>query len=669
MKERKKRVVLTGGGTGGHVYPCLAILQILQKHHTISDVLYLGVKGRAEEKIVPRHGITLEFIKSAPVAGLSAAGKLKALAVITAGVRQVILKLLKFKPDLVVGTGGYTSAPVIFGAFLLKFFLRKKITIILEEQNLIPGMLNKVSSLLADAVLLNYKSSSYFVWSKHCIHVGYPVRDEYAAAPEKKSKLKKQLGVPEKDFLILVTGGSLGSRSINRLIASTIKSLSEISNIHIVHSMGMAETPDYHAMDDTRQILAAKMGSRFNPERFCAEKSDGNLFYQGFQYLHNISEWQGAADLIISRAGAGALAEITFMGKASIIIPKRGLPGDHQELNAIEIAEQDGCVLLFEFQDRETGIDSLDPQEFLTTLKYLINNPDRLRSLGKNSAALFYPDFSEKIFRSIENAMEKRKLDLLIHADPPRFVRLQLLFDNLIAHLDTLTKELTQADLEENLYYKFYNKKFIDFLASSNYLVKNKGIKLIGSLRKTEYYPYLVDHFPEFQGYLRRNILTCFRKAETCDPVFASAVKMGLHDSYYETRREAIALFIKFFEELDNVEEMSDRILKLMKKRFESFEVKMQAIQAAVLILDADEFFRVTKRFLRSRNVRLRQALLDAVRLGLKKNRFTDRARVAGFLKEMLISTSDFAPQFKIKRDYNRVIEKLQVSAGGRTND
>ncbi len=664
MTGEKLKVVLTGGGTGGHVYPSLAISNILEQKKMVQDILYLGARGKAEEKIVPRHNINISYVRTAPVAGLSPINKLRSLAIIAIGVIQAIKKLIAFKPQLIIGTGGYASAPIIFAAFILKPFLKLKI--ILEEQNLMPGLLNKAASLLADVVLLNYRESNYFVWSSRCIQVGYPVRKAYGQSSESKNQLKVKLGIPEHKKLVLVQGGSLGSRSINRALAGIIKHLSANDNIYIVHSIGLAENDSYHALQDTRNKMTGSLGNSFNPEKFEAYNQQGEIFYRGFQYIHNIFQWQKAADLIISRAGAGSLAEINALGKAALVVPKKGLPGDHQELNAISIAEKNACQVIFEKTDPDTKIDILDKKEFFSSITDLISNPQRLNELAKNSADNFHHSYVDDIFNAVQKTIKGEEHDYLLQIDPPQFVKLQFQFDNLIAYLDNLYNRNSPAEVEQNLYYRFYNHKIPEYLESTKYLIQNKGIKLVGTLKRYDYYPYLLENFCDYQGYLRRNILIGFKKADKFYPLFKEAVIKGLSDPYYETRREAISLFIRFHTHLKNEDQINNSILQMLPKKLESFEVISQAIKAAVLILPEIEFVKIASPFCQDRNLKLRQALLDAVKLGINHNRFSNSHNIFILLNRMLISTSEFLPKFKIKENFNQVINSLNQT--GETN-
>ena len=652
-KVRKIKLLLTGGGTGGHVIPCIAIYKIVKNHFTVKDSLYLGVKGRAEEVIVPKHNIKLEFIKSSPFAEKSGLEKVKSIFSIGIGVLQSMGKIIKFKPDLIIGAGGYVSAPVIVAGFLLKPFMKHKI--VLDEQNLVPGLLNKVASLFADTVFVNFKESSYFIWSNKCVYSGYPVRSEYLE-DYSKEEFKQRLGISPEKKLVLITGGSLGARTINRLIANSIERLSQFKDTILIHSIGLNTSRNYNAFEDTVNLLKK---SNFDIEVKNEEVRlycNGQLFYTGKRFLDNIFDYQKAADIIVSRAGAGAISEILALGKPAILIPKRGLPGDHQELNAIGIAEKGGCEVLFE--KRENGEDYIDQNEFIDILEGLLNNSKKLEQISYKAKSLFFTKGEDVIVDTIDKLLneEEEEINFITGVFEPQFVRFQRYFDNLVNYL----YKIPDKERGSNLYSRFYRIKIEEYIKSPNYMVVNKAIKLIGALRVEEKYPYLWDNFSNFKGFLRRNTLIAFKNSNRFFPQFEQIVEKGLEDSYFEVRREAISLFIRFFRELSANEKIKKKILKNLETRFESFEVVCESIKASSLILDEDNFIKMNKKFLTHKNVRIREALLDAVRIAIDSSSFSDIEKLQVFLKKMLITTSEFKPVYSVREKYFKTLKMLE---------
>ncbi len=594
----------------------------------------------------------MEYIKSAPFSGGSIKEKIKSLLTIFRGVLISLFKILKFKPHIIVATGGYVAAPVIIAGFLLKPFLKLKI--IVEEQNIVPGLLNKTASLLSDVVLVNCRETAYFIWSNRCVHAGYPVRKEYLEEYDKE-QIRKELKLPKDKFIILITGGSLGARTINRLIADSINELRKNKDIFIIHSLGLAEYDYYNAYEDTKKILKKNLKDFFDEDEFVAYTDKKNIFYRGYKFLYDIVNYQKAADLIISRGGAGGIAEITALSKPSIIIPKRGLPGDHQELNAISIAEKGGAEVVFEKYDFKSKTDYVEKNEFLKLLNSLISDKAKLNELSEGASKFYKKDSEKIIFDSIYNCVEENYIDFISEIIEPKFVKFQRQFDNLILYLDKLVKEKGK----DNLYYRFYNNKIEEYLKSENFLIVNRGIKLIGALRREDLYPWIEKNFTHFKGFLRRNSLIALRKSYNYYPYFKTLTEKGILDSYYEVRREAINLYLKFYKEMGTDEKIIKQINNILDSKTESFEVKSKAIIASVIFLKEENYYKRNEKYLSSRNIKLREALLESIEFGLKKGFLKDKKKVRTFVKKMLITTSEFKPEFKVREKYMRVIREV----------
>lgn len=648
-EPREYRVLLTGGGTGGHVYPALAIHRQLERHGMVSEALYLGVRGRAEETVVPRHGIPFVPIHAAPIAGTGAWGRLRAFATIGRGVAESLAALLRFRPRLVVATGGYVSAPVVVAAYLLKPLLRLRIVI--NEQNLVPGLLNKVASLLADVVLVSFRETSYFIWSNRCVFTGYPVREEYLRSVDAGDGGREALGVPADTFFVVVSGGSMGSRSINRGVARAIRELAAIPGLFILHSVGLANGREYDALGDTRAILTAELGDRFDPDTLTARTGDGRVFYRAVEYCHDFAAVQRAADLLVSRAGAGAIAEMTALGKAALLIPKRGLPGDHQELNAIGIAEQGGAEVLFESRDPASGLDQVDHRYLAAELAGLATDRPRRAALAATARSLAVPDTDEAIRAAVHAVMTRQDPGFVTETVEPSFVRFQRQFDALVLHLDTSPP---------GLYHRLYGIKVDEYLASTDESVVNKGIKLVGALKRADRYQLLADRFPHWRGYLRRNAIAAFCKAERYHPCFAPVARRSLADSYWEVRREGVTLIGAFAEHLRHDEGLAEAVVRLARRRWESFEVRSAAIRVAVRLVPEERFFELAARYVSARTIRLREAVMDGVRIGLTEGRITDRRRARRLLERVVVTTSEFSPAFRVRERYLAAVKALE---------
>ena len=648
----RMRVVLTGGGTGGHVYPALAIGRMLDRAGMVEELLYVGVAGRAEEAIVPRQRLRLETVASAPWAGGSPLARVRALLTLARGTLQSVIILARFRPHLVVATGGYASAPTVAAAFLLKPAL--KLRIVVEEQNLVPGVLNKVASLLADVVLVSFRESAYFIWSNRCVFTGYPVREAYLEANGDTMATRHHWGVPDDGFLVVVCGGSMGARSLNRSLVTALPDILAIPGVVVVHVIGMMRTPSYDALGDTIGRLSKVLGEAFDRDGLIGRDPSGRVAYHGLEYTHDFVELQRAADLIISRAGAGALAEVAALGKASLLVPKRKLPGDHQELNAIAIAEAGAAEVLFERPEPSTAVDQIDASDLAGAISELLGDPELRHGLASRAGALSQKDVEGRVVAAVRAVVDGGEFDLITEISEPPFVRYQRQFDILVDDLGRKT--------HSTLYHRLYEIKIEEFLASPNYLVVNRGIKLVGALRRSDLYPKLIQRFPSFKGFQKRNTLIALARAESFDCSFASLTLSGLNDPYWEVRTAAIRLYIRFASAINRLPlatTIHSAIKHRIHRRLEPFEVRAEAIRAAVRFMDHADFLTTVRPFLEARQVRLREAVLDAVEAGLDEGLLVEPDEVRRVLQRMLITTSQFRPEFAVRRRFVEVMRML----------
>ena len=657
--KQKIRLLLTGGGTGGHIYPVLAIREILSQELDISDVLYVGAKGRVEESIVPRFDMPHRFIDSAPVAGVNPLRLASGIGKVLAGTLQAAAILLRFRPHLVVASGGYVSAPVCMAMFLLRPLL--KAPLVIHEQNVVPGLMNKTASLFADVVLVSFPETPYFLWNNRCVYTGYPVPAAKVRTADRLAARSK-LGIPQNRMLMLAYGGSVGSRSINRLLASILpRHFAERKDLIVVHSTGLA-TGEYHAWHDTLDVLKASCAPTTSIEtgdQIAEVRMNGDgLIYRLHPYLHDIADWLAAADLVVCRAGAGALAEICSVGRAAILIPKRGLPGDHQEHNAIHLAEMQGCEVVFE-RPGQNGVDFIDPGEFLPVLNALLDNPERRHSLEIGARAGFYPKFRERILQAIRGVHERSPLDYVSSIVEPSNVSILKQVDLLV---DFLRKQPP-----ESFFRRLYSIKMEHCLASEKWQEVNVGIKLAGALGKVDRIPELARLFRSGNGFMRRNVLRAMEHMNVFQEETAQLVAQGLQDRYFEVRAMAISLAGKYAAQLSGRPGFAEQIRQALTRRFENFDVRREALLVLPHFLPVEGYFRVADRYRFTENARLRQAILDGLRSAINSSCIApgDLDATRRFVEEMPVTTSDFNPRFLIRESFLRFYRALE-EAGSR---
>ncbi len=652
-RKEKLRVLLTGGGTGGHVYPTLAMYRILEKEWDVEDVLYVGTRGRAEADIVPRQGIPIRFIRSAPLTNLQPLKMMASIWQILLGTLQALPVLMRFKPDLILAAGGYVSAPVTFASFLLRPFLPARL--VLEEQNVIPGLMNKVASLFAHLVLVSFPETPYYIWNNRCVHTGYPVREQFLQ-PREFGPARQRLGIDDDTLLVMAFGGSMGSRSINRLMVETVPFLDDLDRkVTVIHSCGLARG-GYDAWQDTADRLRAaatpEMDYREDTDAHELRSVNGRLHYRLVPYIYNMADYLAAANLVICRGGAGTIAEVTAAGKAAIVIPKRNLPGDHQEHNAIALAEKDGCEIIFE-RIGDDGVDFVHAEEFMEILGRLLSNPDRLRIMGRRARTLFDARFGEKTIKAVGSLLRGGKMDYVLEILEPKGVKIQKQVDSLVSFL--------RSEPPGSFYRRFYNIKMEENLVSASWQRVNIGIKLCGGLGRIDRIPQLMSLYQIGNGFMRRNILQALGQINVYDPAVPKLVEQGLQDTYFEVRAAAIHLAGVFADHVGASGTTVQRIRRLVVRRGEHFEVRAAGLKVLPLFIPLADYLALADPFRFARNVRLREAVLAGIRMAMHAGRIhrDDVETVRLFIQEVLITTSGFKPRFSIRETYVDLYQQL----------
>jgi UDP-N-acetylglucosamine--N-acetylmuramyl-(pentapeptide) pyrophosphoryl-undecaprenol N-acetylglucosamine transferase len=394
---KKYKFLFTGGGTGGHVYPNIAIYEALKEKYSEAEFLYIGTKKGSEACIVPALAQPMEFVH-VPSRGLpqsfSNPKTFFALAAIFLGAVKSFFVIRRFKPDIIIGSGGYVAAPVLLAAALLK----QKVFI--HEQNAVPGRLNLFISRFATKIGVSFPSSAYFFPAGKVICSGYPLRKAILSANEENIRAK--FNIPENSRVLFICSGSMGARTINQAAAAILPMLLNLPDLFIIISTGKAYGKEYKAYDDTVKILDQQ---GYSPE------IAGRLLVR--EYFDNIAEIYAISDMVASRAGAGAIKEITSMCLPSILIPKINLPADHQILNAREVEKSGGARVLYEEirSQRKSGQIFLPPDAFFNTIQELLSGNEPLAIMRKNLSRQEKQNSTAIIVETIEAIIGKKESD------------------------------------------------------------------------------------------------------------------------------------------------------------------------------------------------------------------------------------------------------------------
>lgn len=345
------RIIVTGGGTGGHIYPALAIADKFKEMDPETEILYVGNVEGIEKEVVPKSGYPLKLVDARWLDHVTPKQVIWTGARVTHGIGQSLKVLKQFKPDAIIGTGGYVCFPVLLAARLIK--CRKY----LHEQNAFPGLANRTLEKYVDNIFLGFGDAGQFFKQpdKHIVS-GNPVRKVFFSMTQREAREK--LGIPKDDFVVFTFGGSLGAAKIN----DVAEELLELFNGHpgVTMVMGTGKLyKDRIAEDIARKKIAVKDNIRIK------------------DYIDNMDLYLSAADLVISRAGALSVAETTVCGKAAILVPSPNVTGNHQYYNAKAVADRGGAILI---EEKDLVIEKV--VEDVLSLK---NNPEKLRAMSRAS--------------------------------------------------------------------------------------------------------------------------------------------------------------------------------------------------------------------------------------------------------------------------------------------
>ncbi|KAA9007599.1 undecaprenyldiphospho-muramoylpentapeptide beta-N-acetylglucosaminyltransferase [Paenibacillus spiritus] len=316
------RVVLSGGGTGGHIYPAVAVARQMEAEEENPAFLYIGGTRGLESKLVPQENLPFKSIDITGFRRKLSMDNVKTVMRFLKGVKESKAMLREFKPDVVVGTGGYVCGPVVYAAS------RLGIPTLIHEQNAIPGLTNKFLSRYADTVAVSFEGTeSSFSGAKRVIYTGNPRATTVAAANARRGYAT--LGIPENSTVVLVIGGSRGAKAINEAMIDMAPLVMKSEGVHYIYVTGEG----YY--EETRKTLRAKLGSLPN-------------HLHVLPYIHNMPEVLACTTLIVNRAGASFLAEITALGIPSVLIPSPNVTNNHQEANARQLEKEGASVVILE---------------------------------------------------------------------------------------------------------------------------------------------------------------------------------------------------------------------------------------------------------------------------------------------------------------------------------
>ena len=359
------KVIITAGGTGGHIYPALAIINKIKEKEPDSEFLYIGTTDRMEADIVPKKGINYLGIE---MKGLNRKNPFKNFSVINKTLKNIkkLKKVIKdFNPDIVIGVAGYVTLPVIYAAKKCGY------KTFIHEQNSIPGVSNKFLSRYADKIGISLEASKKYFPAYKTIYTGNP-RSEEVYNTEYVSKDKLNLDLNQDKKLVLIVMGSLGSTTMNKNLKEALP-LFNNKNYEVVFVTGKGYYDEYKNVKHSNNVKIVP-------------------------YLDNMASVLKHTDLIVSRAEASSIAEITALGIPSILIPSPYVTHNHQYKNA-KVLEEKHASIIIEEKD-------FNKELLISTIDSVLNNKDRLLSLKENTSKFGIRDSATRIYNVLKNMID-----------------------------------------------------------------------------------------------------------------------------------------------------------------------------------------------------------------------------------------------------------------------
>ena len=363
------RVLFTGGGTAGHINPAIAMANFIKEREPESEILFIGTENGMEKTLVPKQGYDIEFIKIHGFERKLSKRNIKTVCEIFTGIKNAKRIIKKFNPDVVMGTGGYVTGPVLYAAHLLK------IPSLVHESNAFPGVTVRILARCTDIVALSMKEAAKFLPKCKRIEItGNPIRP--SILKENQFDAKRKLGLSDKKT-VLIFGGSLGADKINSVVSDWISEIADRNKYEIIMSTG-------------KNNQYSKVMERFAQNGIDIEKYK-EIRVQ--EYIYDMDLALNAADLIIARSGS-SISEMTALGKPAVLIPSPNVAGDHQRHNAMAFKKANGAIVI---EDSE-----LNKENLSEAVESILGDEKRLAEMKKGSQSIGIRDAADKIYELLK---------------------------------------------------------------------------------------------------------------------------------------------------------------------------------------------------------------------------------------------------------------------------
>lgn len=667
------RYLLTGGATGGHVYPALAVADELRRRDPSAEFLYVGVRGRLEEHVVPARGYPLRFVRAAPFPRSRSPVALFWFGLrLGLGVLSAMAHLLRFRPHVIFGTGGFASAPIVCALGVLRKIGLSKAKLFVYSPDAQPGLLNQVAGRLADRVGLVFEQAARWFDMKRVAIVGFPVRREILELD--RAAARQALCIAEDRFVVLAFGGSQGSRVINQAVVSALPHLAHLaSEIVILHGSGRIRGDGYDAVIDTeRDVAALQLGDGLED------------WYRRQEYFDQIETAYAAADVVICRGGISTLTEVGVAGLPAVVIPLSSSAEDHQAVNARALEAAGAARVLFEqadWRDVDSTVTMGVPgQRLAETLIDLQANSEERRQMAHAARQLQRRDSLDLILHEIDALAQGRRSGPLALEFPVAATGLPADPNRLLRHVRARVKEAGGVESlcpREVAYLRYQADRF---LASTGFYEiplgrRNVGVKLIGLLEYVQRLDLvlriLLDRRPvsmlqrlaggdfAHPGIVRRNAvdfpLAMIGLQRGGEVVRQALLEALAEDPYFEVRAAAARLLGRQGSIGDA--EIEAALVAALEDRADA--VLVEVLTAIGKVGTQPDLLDRLAAFYVHDDWRCRQETVRALE-ALLERKVLQPADVAGGFEQILSTSPNFEPSFPLKDSLDSLARRLR---------
>ena len=667
------KYLFTGGGTGGHVYPALAVADEIRRREPGARFLYVGVRGRLEERVVPARGYPLRRLPSRPFPRTRRILPLVRFGLtLAAGVAGGVLVLLRFRPEVIFATGGFASAPILFASALLRMVGLGRARILAYEPNAHPGLLNQAVGRIADRIGVVFEQAARWFDMKRVAVVGFPVRRELNCLDREGARAEWKI---EGDRLVIfVFGGSQGSRTINQAVVEALPLLApRADELLILHGTGAHVSQDYDPVADTARALEE------------TGLPDLDAWYRRFDYIEEIETVYAAADLVVCRGGMSTLTEVGVCGLPAVILPLSTAAEDHQAINAMALEELGAARVLYEeagWRKEEGRVDLVVSGSRLAgVILELLDRPAERRRMAAAASSAPRRDSLEAILGEIDNLKGGLRAPPIrleypvagppgVPADPNRLLR----------HVRRRIEEEGGVEALCPRELAFLRYQADRHLASEGwyeipYGRRNVGVKLVGLLAYDARLPLVLavitDRSPatalqrflggdyRHPGILRRNAIDfplSMIGLERAGPRARAAVLEALADDpYFEVRVAAARLLGEQASPGD--EEVEAALVRSLDDGVSS--VVAAALRALGRVGARPERLADLRRFYVHPDWHCRQETVHALE-GLLERHVLQAAEVAADVEQILSTSPNFEPAFPLKDSLDSLSRRVR---------